>query len=81
MGFEAGYTSSRVSHKQGNLSNYQNPVFISDHERHLMLRWGCSWLIEPSIHVTPEALQQAIEEADMLAVWMSSIDFRALRKA
>lgn len=74
-------TSSRVSHRQGDLSKYPNPVFISDHERQLIERWGGSWLIEPSIHVTSEAIQQAIGEADKLAEWMSSINFRALRKA
>lgn len=73
-------TTTSVSHKRDDLAKYPNPVFISDHERELMERWGGSWLVEPSIHVSPEALQQAIGEAEKLADWMSSIDFRALRK-
>ncbi|MBO2921323.1 hypothetical protein SQW15_18985 [Pseudomonas asiatica] len=74
-------TSTRISHKRDDLKKHSSPVFVSAHEKEMMEQWGGSWLIEPAIHVTRDALHQAVGEVEKLAEWMSTIDFRALLRA
>ncbi|PSS59206.1 hypothetical protein [Pseudomonas sp. BBP2017] len=74
-------TSTRANHVVGSLRKHPNPLFVSIHEMSLLASRGGSWMMAPAVHVTREALHQAVDEVEKLAEWMSSINFRALLKA
>lgn len=63
-------TYTRANHTLKALQKHPSPIFVSEYERELMERLGGSWMIEPSVHVTREALEKAIEEVEKLASWL-----------
>lgn len=62
--------STRVSHDVRALRKHTSALFVSSYEKSLMASRGGSWLMAPAIHVTRNALHQAIAEVEKLAEWL-----------
>lgn len=62
----------RVSHARADLSKYPPPIFMSDFDRARLnqreLEHG--FLMNPSVDVSPERLEQAITETERLTSWL-----------
>jgi len=63
-------TSIRANHTVKALRKHPSPLFVNEYEKELMERLGGSWMIEPTVHVTRETLERAIEEVEKLAAWL-----------
>lgn len=63
-------TSTRTNHNVGTLRNHPSPLFVSDYEKNLLAKRGGSWMMAPTVHVSRNALHQAIEEVEKLAEWL-----------
>lgn len=62
--------STRVSHNVRALRKHPSPLFVSSYEKSLLASRGGSWLMAPAVHVTRNALHQAIDEVEKLAEWL-----------
>lgn len=63
-------TSTRVSHNVRALRKHPSPLFVSSYEKNLLASRGGSWMMAPTVHVTRNALHEAIDEVEKLAEWL-----------
>ncbi len=63
-------TSTRTNHNVGTLRKHPSPLFVSDYEKNLLAKRGGSWMMAPTVHVSRNALHEAIGEVEKLAEWL-----------
>ncbi|POA55367.1 MULTISPECIES: hypothetical protein [unclassified Pseudomonas] len=63
-------TSTRAIHNERALRKHLSPLFVSSYEKSLLASRGGSWMMAPTVHVTRDALDAAIDEVEKLAEWL-----------
>lgn len=63
-----------IQHDQNTLEKYPRPLFINPEELRWLLPsdgdWNAGFLINPSLHITRQSLEEAICAVEILAAWI-----------